>query len=79
MYSDEDFVYEGYKTVRFCTSYMNGTGCKDGNKCLNSHRYKWDEKLPENKDRCYVCGLQGRKDENIRTHHSTKCEAPGGG
>ena len=53
-YTDEDFVYEGHKTVKMCLSYMNGTGCQDGNKCLNSHRTKWDEKIKENKERCYV-------------------------
>ena len=24
---DEDFVYEGYKTVKYCQVYGNGTGC----------------------------------------------------
>ena len=79
--TDEDFVCEGYKTVKFCVSYMSGTGCKDGNKCLNSHRYKSDEALPENKERCYVCGLQGKKTGKDRrpSHQSFHSEAPGGG
>ena len=37
--------------------------------------------LPENKDRRYVCGLQGKKTGKDRrpSHQSRYCEAPGGG
>jgi hypothetical protein len=60
--------------------YVNGTGCPEGNKCLNSHRYKWDENLRINKDRCYVCGLQQSKaTKNNQPHRSNYCNAPGGG
>ena len=76
-YGDEDFVYEGYKRVKFCQMYMNGAGCLEGNNCLNCHRYKWDVSLPENKVRCYVCGFKGTKREP--PHFSVHCEAPGGG
>ena len=64
-YTDKDFVYEGYKTVKFCVSYMNGTGCKDGNKCLDSHRCKWDEKLPEKKIDAMSVDCKERKKESI--------------
>ena len=60
--------------------YENGTGCPEGNKCLNRHRKKWDENLKENKDRCYVCGLQQSKATMSKPpHRSNYCNAPGGG
>ena len=79
-YGDEDFVYKGYKKVKPRLLCANGTGCPEGNKCLNSHRTKWDEKLKENQDRCYVCGLQKSKATNANPpHRSDHCSAPGGG
>ena len=63
-----------------CLLYENGTGCPEGNKCLNSHRKKRDEKLKENIDRCYVCGLQKGKATNAnQPYRSNFCSAPGGG
>ena len=76
-YGDDDFVYEGYKNVQRCQLYVNGTGCPEVNKCLNSHRYRWNESLKENKERCYVCGFKGTK--RCPPHKSAFCSAPGGG
>jgi len=70
-YEDGDFLFEGDKEHKDCPWYVSGKGCKDGNKCIHNHP-KWDEKLPENKGRCYVCGQQ-------RDHHSRYCDRPGGG
>jgi hypothetical protein len=70
-YEDGDFLYEGDKEQKDCPWYVTGKGCEDGNRCIFNHP-KWDEKLPENKGRCYVCGQRG-------DHHSKYCERPGGG
>ena len=60
--------------------YENGTGCPEGNKCINSHCKKWDEKLKETANRCYVCGLKRSKATNAnQPHQSEYCRAPGGG
>jgi hypothetical protein len=67
-YFDEDFVYEGYKVVKPCLLYENGTGCPEGNKCINSNRKKWDEKLKENANRCYVCGPKAVEPQ-MQIHH----------
>ena len=71
VYHDEDFLYEGDKEQKDCKWYVSGHGCEDGNKCLLNHP-KWDESLPENVRRCYVCGQR-------RDHTSKHCERPGGG
>jgi hypothetical protein len=50
-YEDDEFVCEGYKKKKKERAlYMNGSGCPDGNKCLDSHKGRWDENLPENKN-----------------------------
>ena len=71
VYHDEDFLYEGNKEQKDCQWYVSGQGCEDGNKCLLRHP-KWDNGLPENKGRCFVCGQR-------RDHTSMYCSRPGGG
>ena len=63
--------------MKHCQLYVNRTGSPEGNKRLNSHRYRWDKALKENKERCYVCGCKGTA--RIQPHRSKFCTAPGGG
>jgi hypothetical protein len=75
-YHDEDFVYEGNNKVeKFCEVYVNGTVCPDGNRCLNSHRCKWDDQLAENKHEEKMFG-KIKDSETEEVDHSMGSEGP---
>ena len=73
-YEEDDFVFEGDKNGKDREAYVNGAGCPDGNKCLNSRKVRWDEQLTENIRICYACRAKGRL-----SHRSVHCEAQRGG
>ena len=52
---------------------MNGSGCPDGNKCLDSRKGRWDAKRPEKKEDVIYSELKGKGNRSIY------CEAPGAG